>query len=352
MPQSSILFQNEGGTVVLLDLPRTIEEAQLLSNELGSGTHLSRRLLSAAPPEATFATPEPRPGQLIQNASSPSAQVAELMTLAVVDNALDQVRAAYTGPWCLPRVLRDEDTRDRRSSGPNKSMTPSRGTEQTTAGNQVYIPKEARYLNGSIESHREALLYKNLQFKLVVLDPPWPNRSARRKTNNYATAVGLEGVRDLLSLVPVPSCLSSDGLAAVWVTNAPRFADLLTSTGGIFEKWGLELVGEWTWLKVTTRGEPIYAVESAWRKPWERLLIARRRGSSTIVPGGERRVIITVPDIHSRKPNIRGLFNDSFGPGYPALEVFARNLTAGWWSWGDETLRFQACQYWADAEDC
>jgi N6-adenosine-specific RNA methylase IME4 len=139
----------------------------------------------------------------------------------------------------------------------------------------------------------------------------------------------------------------------VWVTNAGRFADLLTRPrDGVFEgEWDVEMVGEWTWLKVTKAGEPVVGVDSAWRKPWERLLIARKRGEG----GGavKSKVIVSVPDVHSRKPNLRGLVE---GLGllperYEALEGFARNLTAGWWAWGDEVLLFQRRECWVDEDE-
>ena len=33
---------------------------------------------------------------------------------------------------------------------------------------------------------------------------------------------------------------------------------------------------------------------------------------------------------------------------YEALEVFARNSTAGWWGWGNEVLKFQGREHWID----
>ncbi len=58
-----------------------------------------------------------------------------------------------------------------------------------------------------------------------------------------------------------------------------------------------------------------------------------------------------VPDVHSRKPNLRQLFDEILPPGYAALEVFARNLTAGWWSWGDDVLHFQHTSHWVSPPD-
>lgn len=67
-----------------------------------------------------------------------------------------------------------------------------------------------------------------------------------------------------------------------------------------------------------------------------------------------RRVIAAVPDLHSRKPNLKSILENVFFTetgqlqSYSALEVFARNLTAGWWAAGNEVLRFNERECWVD----
>ena len=102
-------------------------------------------------------------------------------------------------------------------------------------------------------------------------------------------------------------------------------------------------------------------MDGIWRKPYEILVIGRKPANMADAPvdGITRRVIAAVPDVHSRKPNLRELFERLFfaspspspsggstGMPYSALEVFARNLTAGWWACGDEVLRFNANDWW------
>jgi N6-adenosine-specific RNA methylase IME4 len=354
MSPPSVLYQNKTKTVVVLDLPRSIEEAQLPASEVRAGKHLDRRLISAPPPDQPFPTPEPKHGQLTgtQGSLTSAAHVAELMTLAAVESALDELQKCYAGPWCLPRVL---DEKEDDGSGTKKRKMVDGEDQNGPEGSvdeQVYIPPGSHYLRGTIQSARTAFINEAPNFDLIILDPPWPNRSARRKKGNYTVAYDLDSIRDLLSSIPVAPRLSPHGLVAVWVTNAGRFTELLTApVRGIFAEWGLELIDEWTWLKVTSHGEPIVRVDSTWRKPWERLLIARRIGSATKIQEGAGKVIVSVPDVHSRKPNLRGMFEGILGHEYTALEVFARSLTAGWWGWGDDVLRFQKHEYWRDIDD-
>ncbi|KAG7287875.1 hypothetical protein NEMBOFW57_007392 [Staphylotrichum longicolle] len=214
---SCILWQNDRKTVVLLDLPRSIEEAQVPSSELTAANGASpptplRRLISALPPAVPFPTPEPKAGGSDPPAASPSALLADLMTQAAVESALEEIRGHMTAP------------------------------------------------------------------------------AQARRPRAYRPAADPSAVRALLRQIPVASRLAPGGLVAVWVTNAPRFVDLLTRPqGGVFAEWDVELVGEWTWAKVTTAGEPVVAVGSAWRKPWERLLIARRRKKGAAGGDGDGR---------------------------------------------------------------
>lgn len=181
-----------------------------------------------------------------------------------------------------------------------------------------------------------------------------------------------------------PSCV-----VGVWITNKPSIREtVLDPSEGVFAAWGAELVEEWVWMKTTARGEPVSSLEGVWRRPYEVLLVGRRRKDGMSgTRGGEgfweeglgedgddgegerkvkRRVILGVPDLHSRKPCLKGLMEEILlrdhhhhhghhhhdgRTGYRALEVFARNLVAGWWSWGDECLKFNWEGYWRSGDE-
>lgn len=428
--KSSILWQNDRKTVVLLDLPRSIEEAQVPLSQLTPGNGdppiKLRRLVSALPPACPFPTPEPKnAGGSEPPTASPSAQVAELMTQAAVESALEEINASYDGPWCLPRVLTNPAVPRKPSPTSPRATAPvaAAATRRTTAtannnpptnnhaspfhpplpsSQDYHLPPNAHPLPFTIpptslppppattptptSPHQEQAEEEPCplttatppsHFNLILLDPPWPNRSAKRKRTGagaYTPAADLASVRSmLLHRVPVASRLKPGGLVGVWVTNRAGVGEVLTGrghghghgqggggygvgggggAGGVFAAWGVEVVGEWTWLKVTGRGEPVVPVGSQWRRPWERLVIGRKKGGGGSGTGPvEGKVIVAVPDVHSRKPNLRGLFEELLPERYEALEVFARNLTAGWWAWGDEVLLFQRRECWVEGDE-
>lgn len=325
--KSSVLFESPDKSLIVLDIPTSLEESQVLPSQVPR-----RRLVSASPPATPY---EPRHGGGDHSAfatASPGAQLAELMTAETVSSALQDLAStySYSGPFHQDRLVQPQQA-------PSVSALPP------------LIPDKAEFLDGSIEAMRDTFHMSAPKFDLVVLDPPWPNRSARRKTDKYATVSNLKEMRNLLLHIPLASHLAPDGLVAVWVTNKHSIHDFLTSPTGLFATWGLEFVTEWTWLKVAASGEPVYDIESTWRKPWEKLIIAKRIGSQK-PEALESKVIVAIPDVHSRKPNLRGLFQDVTGKDCLGLEIFARNLTAGWWAWGNQVLRFQQPEHWHDIE--
>lgn len=325
----SVLFESPDKSIIVLDIPTSLEESQVLPSQIPR-----RRIVSAEPPATPYPTPEPRQhgGGDHSALASPAAQLAELMTAATVSSALEDLSNSYSysGPFHLDRLIEPQPP-------PSVSVLPP------------LLPDKAEPLHGSIEALRDSFHSSAPKFDLVVLDPPWPNRSVRRMKDKYATVSNLTEMHNLLLQIPLPAHLAPDGLVAVWITNKHSIHDFLTSHTGLLATWGLEFVTEWTWLKVAASGEPLYDIESTWRKPWEKLIIAKRIGSKK-PEALKPKVVVAVPDVHSRKPNLRDLFQDVLGKECLGLEIFARNLTAGWWSWGNETLRFQQPEHWKDIE--
>ncbi|KAF9283219.1 Methyltransferase-like protein 4 [Mortierella alpina] len=226
-------------------------------------------------------------------------------------------------------------------------------------------------------------------FDITVMDPPWQNASVDRMSHY--------GTMDLYDLfkIPVPDLLRTKcregteeeqqkqgGIVAVWVTNRAKVKKVVVEK--LFPSWGLELVAHWYWLKVTTKGDPVLSLENRHRRAYEGILIGRRTTPqkkaspqvSSDVPRSriERRLIVSVPNQHSRKPSIFKILEDEFFPksstaasskgsassavsnpdqvpdqGREAsvtlnrVELFARNLEQGVISWGNEPIRYQYC---------
>ncbi|KAJ5179889.1 hypothetical protein N7492_003099 [Penicillium capsulatum] len=229
------------------------------------------------------------------------------------------------------------------------------------------------------------------KFNLIVFDPPWPNRSVRRsghyKTYNYTEMdILTQRLQDILRVhahdqSSEPSAQTSrhdppkesqKTIAAIWITNSRNarqaaYAAMLST--------GFRVSEEWIWIKTTVDGQPVSPVDGLWKRPYEILVVGKKTvlsqppvihsllssppdlDSMGIDPESiKRRVIAAVPDLHSRKPCLKEIFEKLFymtappeertRQPYTGLEVFARNLTAGWWACGNEVLKFNDRKYW------
>lgn len=379
-----ILYQNPSATITLLDIPRSIEVVQ---------GDISGRLISTKPLEQPFPSLQPKSEKAKRNVGK--ASVDDLLIQRHLEFALEEIRQSHVGDWCLPRILDGEDdvlnqeTRVRKKrkadlqSSEDVNLVTNRLRNCTilqdvsptsifhanalsipahiaahnfffSTPSIFHIPPNTTFLQAEIAPSRSQFILEAPDFNLILLDPPWPNRSARRK-KSYQLSHDPESIEDLLNAVPVESKLTDGGYVGIWITNRARFRSMvLGEEEGLFARWGVRLVEEWVWVKVTRSGDPIYGLDSVWRRPWEVLLVGRKGGPCEDEEEGvKRRVIVGVPDLHSRKPNLKALFDQLLGKDvgkYEALEVFARNLTEGWWAWGNEALKFQSEEYW-DSEN-
>ena len=180
------------------------------------------------------------------------------------------------------------------------------------------------------------------QFDFILLDPPWRNRSAKRSAK-YDTMCDMDPVALLQSLLG--QHIAQDGLIACWITNNPRVRAAALEA---FAAWEVQLIEEWAWLKTTVLGVPVTHIEGVWRQPFEILLLGKRVNEVGVHrQNPKRRVIVSVPDYHSRKPNLKELIEPILPARYRALEIFGRYVSAGWWVWGDEVLKYNWEGHWS-----
>jgi N6-adenosine-specific RNA methylase IME4 len=357
--------------IILLDIPGSIESAQLLHINGHTGRIKSTPALSHPYPST-----EPKGQKLALALSAIPPEVLDqqkcLEDLLVSALVACKARLGKEGiPWCLPRVPQDnvekydllDKTMTLSMSHPTSQVpvvlsptndgnkfralsdichcsivNPSLShTMLDVAGKRYVIPARSAFVLSSIESGQHGFSMLAETFDLVIMDPPWTNRSVRRSAS-YKTHEDQAQDPFVQTLPILNKYLKAEGLVAVWVTNKHAIrAKVVTS----LQDLGLRLVTEWTWLKVTDQGEAVTDIRGVWRKPYEALLIFSR------VPVNiPQHTIIAVPDVHSRKPSLKHVFAGYLPESYSALEIFARSLTAGWWSWGDQVLKFQDTNEW------
>lgn len=434
--ESSILWQNEDQSVLLIDIPRSIALAQ------GHGSF--RHILSEPPPQTPYPSQEPKSAKAkAKLAATESGDVGlHASYRETLTTALEKVHENFSGSYCCPRLFtknfRPAKKKRKLSEDPapvhgtsNELNTPTQGdhaglpddfftelTSQDTdpkyiisadplsnsnvscdgkgtstflsnsdkptsisisagegsSNNATYtfhVPPRASFVLGDCtngKALRDAVRQQYIPssspstFNVILLDPPWPNSSVKRthKTpgTTYRTSESMFNLRELLLDTKLEILMAEDGCVGVWITNKPAVRELVLGEEGVFACWGVELVEEWIWLKVTVDGKPVATLDAVWRKPYEVLVWGRRRRKGAVREGGgvapsvRRRTLMAVPDVHSRKPCLLELLHllGQANLNARVLEVFARNLVCGWWSWGNECIKFNWDGYWREEE--
>ncbi|XP_075388969.1 N(6)-adenine-specific methyltransferase METTL4 [Tenrec ecaudatus] len=221
----------------------------------------------------------------------------------------------------------------------------------TLMGHKYLLPPKSGFLLSDI-SCIQPLLNCRKKYDLIVIDPPWENKSVKR-SNRYSYLSPLQ-----IKQIPVPKMAAPNCLVITWVTNRQKHLRFVKEE--LYPSWSVEVVAEWHWVKITNSGEFVFPLDSQHKKPYEGLILGRvqenttlslRNADEKVLPIPDHKLIVSVPcTLHSHKPPLAEVLKDYIKPGGEYLELFARNLQPGWTSWGNEVLKFQHLDYFIARE--
>ena len=232
-------------------------------------------------------------------------------------------KASRTSPHPSPVLFADDSTPLKDNGDPFKPAAMNENRTEWQKGTLV-LPAETRWMNTDLSSSNLDYVKENLtshRFSLVLIDPPWENKSVRR-ARSYQTYHHTR----LLELTPLIDACATEWIA-VWVTNKPAFREFILNT--LFRAWNCEYICTHYWLKVAQNGQLVTPLESTHRLPYEQLMVGRIGGTSSSTRSC---VIKSIPIRHSWKPPIDMLFPHHCSK----LELFARELRPQWTSIGNQ----------------
>ncbi|NWR59997.1 METL4 protein, partial [Bucorvus abyssinicus] len=212
-------------------------------------------------------------------------------------------------------------------------------------GQKYLVPPKSRFLLSDVSCLQPLLNYKK-KYDIIVIDPPWENKSVKR-SNRYSHLSSWQ-----IKQIPVPALAAPGCLVVTWVTNRQKHLRFVKDE--LYPHWSVEPLAEWHWVKITRAGEFVLPLDSLHKKPYEVLVLGRAQGdtsealrkSEDVLPVPERKLIVSVPCVlHSHKPPLTAVLAEFTKAGAECLELFARNLQPGWTSWGNEVLKFQHIDY-------
>lgn len=210
---------------------------------------------------------------------------------------------------------------------------------QITARSYV-LPPHCEFVLGDI-SGITSLQNEHRKFDIILADPPWENKHIKRKSE-YAMMSNEE-----LAKLPMQDLLHDHGYLIIWCTLSQRHQTELETW---FDRWDCELLTRWFWLKTTKSGEPVIDLQKAHKRPYEIILIGRKRTNSNPIPTQfqEELIVCSVPSgHHSHKPPLSQILSEILpSSAYKnCLELFGRYLLPHWTTLGNECLKFQDIEH-------
>lgn len=211
-------------------------------------------------------------------------------------------------------------------------------------GEYYLLPQKCSFLFSDV-SRLEPLIKCATEiggFDVIVIDPPWENKSAKRGKKYSWLSLGDIGK------IPLHRFARDGCIVALWVTNKQKVHRFVKDE--LFSANEIQYISEWHWIKITNSGQPVVDFTSLHKRPYETMIIGRYRGGEDIaIPTS---VLISTPcTIHSHKPPLDEIICNYLTVKQPrCLELFARSLKPHWTSWGNEVLDLQNIKYFDSSE--
>ena len=171
----------------------------------------------------------------------------------------------------------------------------------------------------------------NKRYNIILIDPAWTykdkalagNRGAGCKYNLMTT----EDIKQL----PINSIADDDCVLFCWVTY-PKLNEVFD----IIKAWGFEYkTVAFTWVKKYRNGDNFMGM-GRWTRANAEICLLCTKGKPKRVSASVRQVIETIPERHSKKPDIvREKIVELCGD-LPRIELFARERVENWDCWGDD----------------
>ncbi|CAF4281560.1 unnamed protein product, partial [Adineta steineri] len=136
----------------------------------------------------------------------------------------------------------------------------------TAIGGQILLPENCRFLWSDMKNAR-LLVSEGTKYSFIVLDPPWANKSVRRKhPYNWSDFTDIKNL-------PVENLIdrTKSSLICCWSTNCDKVEEFIKNE--LFTKWNCQYLTTWYWLKVTRSGEPVLDLTSLDKKSYETLIL-------------------------------------------------------------------------------
>jgi len=177
----------------------------------------------------------------------------------------------------------------------------------------------------------------NKKYQIIYADPPWEYRDKALAGNRGAGCKYPVQSQEWLNNLPVKSIADKDCILFLWVTF-PK----LNECFGLINSWGFKYkTGGFVWIKRNKISPSWFWGMGRWTRANPEVCLIATKGKPKRISASVHSIIETPIAIHSKKPDIvRNKIIKLVG-NLPKIELFARNKTKGWDTWGNEILKLK-----------
>ena len=173
--------------------------------------------------------------------------------------------------------------------------------------------------------------FPNKKYNIILCDPPWSYNDKALAGNRGACCKYTVMNIDDIKYLPIHEIADKNCLLFLWITM-PKLNEVFD----VIKAWGFEYkTVAFTWVKKYKNGDNFMGM-GRWTRANAELCLLCTKGKPKRISASVRQIIESVPERHSKKPDIvRDKIVELCGD-LPRIELFARETADGWDSWGNE----------------
>jgi N6-adenosine-specific RNA methylase IME4 len=173
-----------------------------------------------------------------------------------------------------------------------------------------------------------------MRYGAILADPPWHFKVRSEKGEGRCPSYARMSLEQIQAM-PIAEIAAADSALFLWAVDP-----MLPEAFKVIAAWGFtfKTVG-FCWAKTNAKSSGYFAGLGYWTRANAELCLLATRGRPKRLARDVRRLVVSPRREHSRKPaEIRTRIERLVGGPY--LEIFARESTPGWETWGDQATFF------------
>ena len=168
------------------------------------------------------------------------------------------------------------------------------------------------------------------KYNIIYADPPW-SYQGKMMNSSVTDHYSVMNINDIANM-PIKNIADDNCVLFMWVT-LPKLNEFMKVING----WGFEYkTTAFVWVKKNKKADSFFMGLGRWTRANPEICVLATRGNISRKSNSIRQLQVFPIERHSKKHDeFRDLILELVGD-LPRIELFARETSSGWDSWGNE----------------